>query len=245
MVASKAKHHLKKGIQMASRIRGWISGLVLGALLMPLSASSQGLVEKQTFEGVLTYELKDFQSLQQMTVYVKNGRLRIMASNQEMGNAIVQDYGLKKGFTIISGREQYIEWTIVAPAKTTAESEAAVEPQRTETIEDILDYQCEQFLYTWDEGEIEVWATKGLGTGGTFLLPQLLGWQWKIIELGYFPLRVIERNSSGNETSRFEVVSVEEKPLADSWFRIPKGYEKVGPEALEPQKPVTKKKRSR
>ncbi len=56
-------------------------------------------------------------------------------------------------------------------------------------------------------------------------------------------MRFIARDATGEETGRFEVASVSKKSLSESLFRIPSGYEKIDPEALQPKQAAKKKKR--
>jgi hypothetical protein len=90
---------------------------------------------------------------------------------------------------------------------------------------------------------MEVWATKGFGTAGTFLTPQVTELGWKILEMGYFPMRIISKDSTGEESGRIEVSSVQKKSLTASLFRIPSSYEKLDPEALQAKQPPKKRKR--
>jgi hypothetical protein len=171
--------------------------------------------------------------------------LRIEASERGGGNAYLLDYGRKKSYVILSGREQYVEMPALAePAKSTTKM-AEVNIEKTDRTETIVGYECDEFTVTAGDVSVDLWATKEFGTAGTFLVPQVFEMQWKFIEMGYFPMKYVLRDSTGEETYRFEVVSVQEKSLSSSLFRIPSGYEKVGPEALERSKPVTKKKRTR
>jgi hypothetical protein len=121
--------------------------------------------------------------------------------------------------------------------------QAKVNVQKTDSTMDILDYSCDEFLVTVDSLEFEIWATKGLGTSGTFLTLQVHEWEAKILDMGYFPMRLVMRNASGDEAARFEVTSMTKKSMSESLFRIPSGFEKVDQEALIPKAVSKKKKR--
>jgi hypothetical protein len=219
---------------------------VLGIFLtigLSALASSQELVEKKSFEGIVGYQIRDFQSIETLTLFMKRGRLRIEESEQGGGKAILLNYGLKKSFTIVSEREQYIELPVVYAKPKGASVSTRINVQKTDSTDEIEGYECDQFLATVDTLEYEIWATKKLGTAGTFLTPQVSEWMWKVLEMGYFPMRFIERDATGEETSRFEVTSVEKKSLSESLFRIPSGYERIEPDALQPKQAPKKKRR--
>ncbi|MCX6133488.1 MAG: DUF4412 domain-containing protein [Ignavibacteriales bacterium] len=216
------------------------SGLILGTHALGLA---QEVLEKKSFEGVVSYQIRDVQSIETMTVFMKRGRLRLEGSEQAGGNAVLTDYALKKSYVIISGREQYIELPVIAmPAKQPA-SPPRINVQKTDSTDTIEDYECDQFLVTVDTLEFEIWATKGLGTAGSFLLERVSAWMWKILEMGYFPMRFIARDATGEESGRFDVTSVTKKSLTESLFRIPSGYERIDPEALQTKQVPKKRKR--
>ena len=220
-----------------------VSGLTMFLLLFSI-ASSQEVVEKKTFEGVVEFEVRDFQSIQQFTLMMKGGRLRVQAEDREGANAFLFDYGLKKTFIIASGSEQYVELPPVLASPKVAQGKPRFDFHKTDSTDEIQGYACDQFLISSDSITLEVWATKGFGTAGCFLVPQVNEWEWKILEMGYFPMRFIARDATGEETGRFEVTDVQKKSFSDSLLRIPSGYEKVSLESLQP-KHVEKKKRGR
>jgi len=228
---------------MTSRIIRRTTLVLSAALFFIVLASSQELIEKTSFEGIVGFQVRDAQSIESLSLFVKNGRLRLEGTDQGGGNAILLDYRLKKAFVIISGRDQYVELPAVAVQSKSAPSKPNVEVQKTDLTDEILDYTCDQFLITSDKFTMEVWATKEFGTAGTFLTPQVTELAWKILEMGYFPMRIISKDSTGEESGRIEVVSVQKKSLTASLFRIPSGYEKLDPEALQPKQPPKKRRR--
>ena len=228
---------------MTSRIiRYTMLGILLTIGLNTL-ASAQEIVEKKSFEGIVGYQIRDFQSIESLSLFMKRGRLRIEGTEQGGGNAILVDYGLKKSFIIVSGSEQYVEFPVLYARPKGSRVPPKVDVQKTDSTDEIEGYQCDQFLATVDTLEYEVWATKDLGTAGSFLTPQVSEWMWKILDMGYFPMRFIARDATGEESGRFEVTSVAKKSLSEALFRIPSGYEKIDPEALQPKQVPKKKKR--
>ena len=228
---------------MTSRImRIAISALTL-LMFMSALVSAQEVIEKKSFEGVIGYQIRDITSIETMTLFVKRGRLRLEGTEQAGGNAILTDYSLKKSYVIVSGREQYVEFPIIyVPPKSEAKPQR-LNVQKTDSVDTIEGYNCDQFLVTIDSLEFEIWATKELSTAGSFLSAQIADWMWKILDMGYFPMRFIVRDATGDEIRRFEVNSVAKKSLNESLFRIPSGYEKIDPETLQPKQAPKKKKR--
>ena len=139
--------------------------------------------------------------------------------------------------------EQYVELPVVHTPAKGAPVPPKVNVQKTDSTDEIEGYECDQFLATVDTLEYEIWATKGLGTAGSFLTPQVSEWMWKILDMGYFPMRFIARDATGEEGRRFEVTSVTKKTLSESLFRLPSGYEKIDPESLQSKQAPKKKKR--
>ncbi len=213
-------------------------------LLLFSIASSQEVVEKKSFEGIVSFEIRDSQSIEPVTLYVKNERLRLEGGLQAGGDAMLIDYRLKKTFIIASGREQYVELPMVSAPSKPDVTKLRVDLHKTDSTMDIAGYTNDQFLLTINSTEIEIWATKELGTAGVFLTPQVGPSERKILEMGYFPMRFIALDSTGEETRRFEVTGVQKKSLSESLFSIPAGYEKIDPSALQP-KQAPKKRKSR
>ena len=123
--------------------------------------------------------------------------------------------------------------------------------QKTDVSDEILGYKCDQFLLKSSQMDVEIWATKELGTSGTMLttspaqLMDLPAWQTELYAMGYFPMKAVLRDGSGYDLGKFEVNNVQKKSLGDFLFRIPRGYEKVDKDALETKQAPAKKKRTR
>ncbi|HTY35785.1 MAG TPA: DUF4412 domain-containing protein [Bacteroidota bacterium] len=210
---------------------------------LPSILKPQEVIEKKSFEGVVGYQIRDLQSIEPMTLFMRHGRLRLEGSDQAGGNAILTDFGLKKSFIIISGREQYVELPVVHTPEKAHSAATRLNVQKTDSVDEIEGYPCDQFLVTADSLEFEIWATKAMGTGGSFLTAQLDEWMWKLVDMGYFPMRFIVRDASGDESQRFEVTSVSKKSLPESLFHIPAGYEKIDADQLQAKIAPKKKKR--
>jgi hypothetical protein len=233
---------------MAARFIWWKPTMVLAALLLAAcTAVAQDLETKKSFEGVLEVQAQNTERVQLYTYSVKNGRIRVEPANvSDAAQVILVDHPAKKTYVLLPAREEYIE---IANA-----SEVGREPtglQKTELTDEIQGYTCDQFLVKSSQAEIEIWATRELGTPGTMLTTIVAGtfdtpaWETELLSLGYFPMKVLIRDASGYDAGKFEVNTVQKKALGDFLFRIPKGYEKVEKGVLEPNQAPPKKKRTR
>jgi len=237
-------------------MRGWKSGVALrvasglSVLLLSLgSVRGQDLMNKKSFEGVLTVEVQNFESIQFYTYSVKYERIRVEPAESEDNDAIVViDYMGRKTDIILSGREQYVELPFPAELSETQHKKEEMMVQKTGESEEIQGFACDKLTTKSDGNDIEVWATKDLGVAGTFLTAFSAGalhptpWKLEILSMGYFPLRVIERDSTGEEQSRVEVTSVQKKTMNELLFRVPDGYEKVNLDVVQPKQPPMKRR---
>jgi len=67
-------------------------------------------------------------------------------------------------------------------------------------------------------------------------------WEKEMIRFGYFPLKVIMDDGSGEQRLVFEATSIDKKALGEARFAVPTGYEKTTVEALTPKTAPQKKK---
>lgn len=222
--------------------------IVIGSvLLLAYAAAAQEFETKKSFEGVLEVQVQNTERVQLYTYSVKNGRIRV---EPEEGNddaqVILVDYPAKMTYVLIPARELYVEFPH-APAVENGQTGL----QRSEQTDEIQGYTCDQFLIKSTQAEVEIWATKELGTAGTMRTnvtgqtPETPAWQNELYSMGYFPMKVIIRDASGYDVGKFEVNSVQKKTLGDFLFRIPKGYEKAEKDVLETKQAPPKKKRTR
>jgi hypothetical protein len=56
---------------------------------------------------------------------------------------------------------------------------------------------------------------------------QISLWSEQMREKRLFPLRSVDFDATGKETSRTEAIKIERKSLDDSTFEVPKGYRKI------------------
>ena len=100
--------------------------------------------------------------------------------------------------------------------------------------EAVKGYQCEHVRLTSTTDTLDLWMTKGLADFSTFRLlqsqnPRLsntsLSRVLKQNGVDGFPVKIVQQN--GNGLYVMELKKVTPKPVADSSFRVPAGYQKV------------------
>ena len=233
---------------MTARCACWKTTIVIAALfLATCTAVAQDLETKKSFEGVLEVQVQNTERVQLYTYSVKNGRIRVEPADvSDAAQVIIVDHPAKRTYVLLPAREQYIE---IADAAEVGRGQTGL--QKSELTDEILGYTCEQLLMKSSQSDVEIWATKEFGTAGTMLTTVIAqtfdspGWETELFGMGYFPMKVIMRDVSGYDAGKFEVNSVQKKALGDFLFRIPRGYEKVEKDVLEPKQATPKKKRTR
>jgi hypothetical protein len=214
-------------------------------------AHGQDLMGKKSYEGVLTMRVQNFERIQFVLYSVRSERVRVEAADREDNDLILLiDYMKKKRDVILPGREQYVELSYAGERLDTRQKNEETNVQKTEETEEIEGFACDKFIAKSEGSDFEVWATKDLGTAGTFVTTvssqsiETAPWQAEILGMGYFPMRVIQRDSSGDELARVEITGAQRKALSETLFRVPANYEKIDREALQP-KQTPKKRRAR
>jgi hypothetical protein len=248
VVEENVAHLQRKVIIMTARFTCWKTSVVIAGLLLTASAAvAQDLETKKSFEGVLEVQAQNTERVQIYTYFVKNGRIRVEPANvADASQVILVDHQSKKTYVLLQAREEYIE---IANAADVGREPTGL--QKTDVTDEILGYTCDRFLVKSSQVEVELWATKELGMAGTMLTTIVAGtfdtpsWETELLSMGYFPMKVVIRDASGYEAGKFEVNTVQKKALGDYLFRVPKGYEKVEKNVLEPKQAAPKKKRTR
>lgn len=117
----------------------------------------------------------------------------------------------------------------VASRETTAD-------EKTGEKETILGYSAEKYLASSSDGKTDLWLAEGLGSfmmahgggpmGGKRGAAAPQAWERALAGKDLFPVRVVGHDKDGKENFRMEVTAVEKKPLRDSLFTPPAGYQK-------------------
>jgi len=237
------------------RFHDKVSQLLLGCLCATVVASvsfAQSGGTGRSFEGMLEFKLQTFDRVQYFHFHVKAAKIRVeSAERDETTPIIIVDHDFRKSFYILPHREQYAELgDFQDPSVQPLESENGRGVEKTGETGEIEGFTCDQLLVKTEQGNLEIWATRGIGTAGTFYTtasePQqnLAAWENLILSEGYFPLLTIAKDVDGDESWRLELTSVTRKTLSESLFRISSDYEKIGIDQLRPKaRPRTDRRR--
>lgn len=196
------------------------------------------------FEGTMEFKVQNIERVLFYNALVKGERMRIEPALQEdYSSSAILDHYDKKMYAVMKSMEQYAEF----PLNDETIKSPSIKIEQTGEQETIADLDCQQLIITFQSAEIEVWATKSVGSLGGFISAVSLtpnpNWMWEsqLRKLGYTPLRIVQRKD-GEEMERLEVTSITEKGVSDASFRVPRQYEKVTTLAPPELKPLVKKK---
>lgn len=238
-------------MEMKQQIFRCVTLAVVWSLLSGTHGAAQEPARRATFEGIVRAEFRSTVDLLFLELSVKQDRIRVEAEVREPGYTFyLIDYVAKKQYIMRPNREEYIEFPIPDVREGTS---PAMEPagfRQTDSTETIAGYSCDLLKVTFEGNTYDIWATKELGARGTFALNTssfllgLLPWQQEMLRLGYFPLRIVLDDGSGELLTQYQVTKIERKALNANRFRVPPEYDKTTLEALMP-KPATQKQKSK
>ena len=233
------------------KIRSTILGgtTVLGLMLVTATVFAQDTSPRTSFEGILHVRYQTVDEVQFLEMSVKRERIRIDAAMAEPGGTFfIVDYQAKKRYVILPYREQYIELPATALREDPRQLKEPVNFTKADASDEVAGYPCDQLLVNTDAGELTIWATTKFGTSGTLstsiasMLAEPSPWEKEMIRFGYFPLKVVLDDGSGDLRTVFEATSIDKKALGEARFMVPTGYEKTTVEALTPKTAPQKKK---
>ncbi len=207
----------------------------------PVAKASGGGALGTGFEGAITMSMTSARHPpEEMTFLSKGGKLRIEAPGHrgEQGYAIF-DSASKKVVTVMDPQKMYMELDLSQPLVPSAAPHGDVaKPTITETgkHETIAGYDCEDWIIKDAKGKrSEACVAQGIsfldfgsmggmggGPGGG-----AGSWMDEFRDKKYFPLKAVELDETGKETSRMEVTKIEKKSLDDALFAPPAGYKKM------------------
>ena len=201
------------------------TALVLVALVASSSSCKKGF--GSGFEGAVTMHTTAKKGPpSDIVVEAKGDKLRF---NTPAGYGLY-DPSINKVMMVMDDQKAYMELDFAsagAPqANTTSDNGAIDKSGKHETIAGI---DCEDWTVKNPSGKrsevciaqgIAYFDLESLKGGGTTLGKELR-------EKKLFPLRSVEYDASGTETSRMEVTKVEKKSIDDGRFVVPPDYKKV------------------
>ncbi|MDD2763226.1 MAG: DUF4412 domain-containing protein [Opitutaceae bacterium] len=225
-------------------------GLLMAAFALPAAVlhatdSFEGRVEMKLTSAergdphVINYALKE-------------GKLRFDFPKDQPGReqgggsgAMIVDFGKRETLILMempdrqggAPRKMYMRRPLPQPGEVQPNRGGADEPVSspvaTGRTEVIAGYKAAEYTVTGKNGDIhELWLAKGLGN---FMFPAAQNpmghgrpanapaWEKLVRNGGFFPLRVITRDTGGREKTRLEVTKIEKIALPDTLF-TPEGY---------------------
>jgi len=203
--------------------------LALPILLMPSCKKGFG----EGFEGEITMHTSGpVAPPQDMVVEAKGDKLRFDTKAAD-GSAqyAIYDPKANKVTMVLTGQKAYMDLDFGkagAPQANTSPDTAAID--KTGKHETIAGIDCENWIAKEPSGKrSEVCIAQGIAffdmAGVKSGSSSALGKELRDKKL--FPLRSVEYDASGKETSRMEVTKVEKKTLDDVQFSIPADYKKL------------------
>jgi hypothetical protein len=210
---------------------------LLAALLLAAPAAEAA----PQFEGRIVYEIREGRRAPvPLTYFITDGRVRMEMKSGDRANetfASIVDFEKKEMIILMPSEKMYMSMAVdVAEiVDEIMEKDSSPDFEKTGATEVIAGHECEQYIHRERRETTELWVTKGLGryfgaaTGGG-MRPgqrrQLSAWEREVMEQGLFPLRMITRDSRGNEKSRMEATEVSREKLDAALFRPPADFKK-------------------
>jgi hypothetical protein len=206
------------------------------ALMLALAASP---VAAQSFEGAVTMTLTGDNGSRATTFLLKGGRIRFEPTPQI---SVVMDPVAQRLMLIMNAQRMYTEMDFAGTIANVQQQAVGKNPAvvRTGKMETIAGYKCEHVTISDDDGQsVDACLTEALGgfrmpAASNPMSPQReAGWLTKIGATN-FPLRV-QKNGKTIE----EVTAIEKKPLDQSLFEAPEGFQSFSMPA-RPKKPPSR-----
>lgn len=194
-----------------------------------------------TFEGVVKIKMDADDETFFIDYFIKNDNMRIEMDNAEEVAFIMSG---EKSLILMKEEKTYMDLNnpmfkqIPGMSSMDSDEEKSLESfdinkYKTGKTQNLLGYECEQWVLNNEEEELEIeaWVTDELGNFMMMKSPMGGGfspsWSSSLKNKGFFPLLVITREEDGEETSRFEVVNVDQKGLSNDLFSAPSDFEEL------------------
>ncbi len=192
--------------------------------LAPRPGEKLALANKP-FEGEIQLELRRGAAKAQAITYdIKGSELRYAESGPNQAPShVVADLTKQKAYALFDPSKSYVELDESSQAKT-----ANVEVWKSGKIEKVAGHDCEDWRLKTGTRSVEVCAAHDIPYFDLAARPtKAMVEPFWAAELGKdhaFPLRVIEKDSSGKVALTAEARSLQEKSLDEALFRVPSDY---------------------
>jgi hypothetical protein len=184
------------------------------------------------FEGVVLFKKGSAANKlsSNVTMYIKGDRFMADEKGEKIQQKIIVDAPKNAIYMVMDKEKMIMEMPM---EKASAKVSEARLPTKTTKTQKIAGYDCEQWIDKHGGGEVELWTNNQIGRivipegpMGAGLLPSAA--MQRLLKQGnYFPFLMVERDRTGKEITRLEVTSVEKKPVEDTVFATPTGYQKM------------------
>lgn len=201
---------------------------LLTSLLLLLAPA---MLSAADFEGRIALKMTSGRDKTQDIAYnIKGDKMRLELPNQQ-GAGMIMDMGKKEMTMIMEQQKMYMTMAMPEPqAQEKAQKKSDVKVEKTGETETILGYLAQKFIVTDGNNKTEMWLAQGLGTFMSFNQgnpmargrgPAPQGWEKAMAGMeGSFPLRIVGKDF------KMEATAIDKKPLPDSMFAPPAGYQK-------------------
>lgn len=191
-----------------------------------------------SFEGKVNFKVSSPRGQPQEISYsIKGDKIRVEMPGQDAMGGMIMDTTKRETTVIMDAQKMYM--TMAKPEGGAPEARKGEESklEKTGEKETILGYATEKYISTHKGTSTEMWLVEGLGTfmmaesgnpmgGGGRGSSAPPGWERALAGKELFPLRVVDKDKNGKETSRMEVTAIEKKALPDALFSPPADYQK-------------------
>ncbi len=208
-----------------------------------LAAVLPSALSAADFEGTVHMKVTSNKKPSTIDYQVKTGfvRTNVTTGKGEIAT-IIMDTAKGTMTILIPGQKMYLTRPIPAaqprddaPTAPAGGNRPLVQTGQTETV---LGYTCTKYISPSANGDtVELWVTSdlgnfagfggGMGAGGGGRQSSNQEWAKLVQGQGFFPMRVITKDSAGNEKNRMEVTGVDKGPLPADTFSPPAGYQEL------------------
>lgn len=183
----------------------------------------------KVFEGHVKMKLSEGGTEHTIDYYVKGDRMRVeMQDPRLQGGTMIMNMEERQMTVLMPEQRMYMTMPIPDGVGPAAEADEKM-PEETGETRTILGHTARQYMLEEEDRQFEIWATDELGAFAGLHLPDqgqpgaTSQRKHALTEQDFFPLLIIERQN-GRETTRVEMVEINEEELSASLFEPPAGF---------------------
>jgi hypothetical protein len=206
--------------------------------LLAVALFAPAVLSAASFEGRVNFKMTSPRGAPQEIAYnIKGDKIRVEMPGQAAMGGIIIDTTKRESTVIMDQQKMYMTMALPDVAAQASKKAEEVKLEKTGEKETILGLTAEKYIATHPDSTSEMWLAEGLGTfmsapsgnpmggrgGGN---SQAQAWERALAGKELFPLRVVSKDKAGKESFRMEATAIDQKPLPDSLFAAPAGYQK-------------------